>query len=95
MTRNDAFEVTLYARPGCHLCEQAEADLARLQSRYPHKLRIVDITRDEDLVARYGETIPVLVIQQREYTAPLWPETIERAFAATASTARPSSGCTS
>jgi len=78
--------ITLYARPGCHLCQQAEDDLARLRRRYPHTLRIVDISADPDLEERYGERIPVLLVAQREYAAPLWSETIERALAAAGAT---------
>jgi hypothetical protein len=74
--------VKLYARSGCHLCEQAEADLGRLRGRYPHQVRVMDIDADVDLRARYDERIPVLVIGEREYAAPLWPESIERALAA-------------
>jgi Glutaredoxin-like domain (DUF836) len=76
--------ITLYARTGCHLCEQAEADLARLRKQYPHTLRVVDVGANPDLGGRYGERIPVLVVEQQEYAAPLWPETIERALAAAA-----------
>jgi len=77
-------DVTLYMRPGCHLCEQAEADLARLRRRYPHTLQTVDISADPELSDRYGERIPVLLIGQHEYAAPLWREQIERALAAAA-----------
>jgi hypothetical protein len=75
-------EVTLYARPGCHLCEQAEAELARFRRQYPHTLTVIDVSTDANLGARYGERIPVLVV-------PLWPETIERALHAATPTAPP------
>ena len=92
MSTNAApLEVTLYARPGCHMCEQAEAELARFRRQYPHTLTIIDISTDANLGARYGELIPVLVVQQREYAAPLWPETIERALRTAMPTAPPKS----
>ena len=72
--------VQLYMKPGCHLCEQAESELGRLQGRYPHRLEVVDITAEAELQRRYGETIPVLVIGGREYAAPLSAATIERAL---------------
>jgi hypothetical protein len=51
-------ELTLYANPGCHLCEQA---LELLQGRLNgFKLRIVEIEGDLALVYRYGVRIPVL-----------------------------------
>ena len=69
---------TLYTRPGCHLCEQALADLERLRRRYPHELRLVDITSDADLMRAYGERIPVLSIDGRECAAPLPLPVLER-----------------
>jgi glutaredoxin len=72
--------LTLYSKPGCHLCEQAEADLRRLARRHPHQLQKVDITQDPVLLARYGERIPVLVIEGREYPAPLSAAMLERAL---------------
>lgn len=71
----------LYAKPGCHLCEQAEAELVRLRRRYPHTLEVVDISQDGELLARYGLRIPVLDVAEREYDAPLDAAAIERALA--------------
>ncbi len=72
--------IQLYMKPGCHLCEQAEAELQRLGRRYPHDVERVDISADPELLGRYGESIPVLVIGGREYAAPLSAATIERAL---------------
>jgi hypothetical protein len=69
---------TLYTKPGCHLCEQALADLERLRRRYPHELRLVDITTDPELMRAYGERIPVLSIDGREQAAPLPAAVLER-----------------
>jgi glutaredoxin-like protein DUF836 len=77
---SDILRVQLYMKPGCHLCEQAEAELARLRGRYPHRLELVDITAGPDLQQRFGERIPVLVIGGREYAAPLSAAGIERAL---------------
>jgi hypothetical protein len=73
--------VTLYTKPGCHLCEQAEADLVRLRVRHPHSLELVDISADAQLMREYGERIPVLSVGGREYAAPLSPGLLERALA--------------
>jgi hypothetical protein len=75
-------EVTLLQKPGCHLCEMAERDLASLRTRYPHRLSLVDITRDPRLVERYGERIPVLQVGGQEYGAPLPRAALERALRA-------------
>lgn len=49
--------LTLYARAGCHLCDQAEAALQALECRY----EAVDVDRDPGLQARFGDDVPVLV----------------------------------
>jgi glutaredoxin len=72
--------LTLYSKPGCHLCEQAAAELRRLARRYPHQLRTVDITRDPSLLEQYGESIPVVVVEGREYPAPLSAAVLEQAL---------------
>jgi thiol-disulfide isomerase/thioredoxin len=54
--------VVLYGRPGCHLCEQAQEVLERVQGRVPFSLRGVDIDSDEELFKRYLELIPVIEI---------------------------------
>jgi glutaredoxin len=52
--------LTLYTRPGCHLCDEArEAVLARRDELPPFDLQEVDIEADEALHARYLERIPV------------------------------------
>ena len=79
--------VRLYSKPGCHLCEQAEGEMARLQRRYPHTLQLIDITTDADLLVRFGERIPVVVIADREYAAPLRAAELEHALASASDSA--------
>ncbi len=55
-------EVVLYTRKGCHLCEQAEAMLAR----HGLRPRLVDIDGDSQLRERYNECVPVVEIDGRE-----------------------------
>ncbi len=73
--------VVLYKTPACHLCEEVEVLLERLQARYPHQLRAVDITSDPALFARYRYAVPVLAVGGREYAAPLAQAVVERALA--------------
>ncbi|SEJ75135.1 Glutaredoxin-like domain [Deinococcus reticulitermitis] len=54
--------LTLYSRPGCHLCEQAEEHLRALGLSYA----VRDISGDAALTARYGWHIPVLALGERE-----------------------------
>jgi glutaredoxin len=65
-TRNHAIHVVLYTREGCHLCDDAKALLTKHQARFRLKITEVDIDRDATLQARYGDWVPVIVIQDRE-----------------------------
>jgi glutaredoxin len=54
--------VTLYGRPGCHLCDDARAALQRVSAAHPFHLEEVDIESDDALLARYLERIPVVAL---------------------------------
>jgi hypothetical protein len=56
-------QVTLYSRPGCHLCDDLKADLAALQSVAPFTLVERNIEDDPDAKMRYQYLIPVLDIE--------------------------------
>jgi glutaredoxin len=58
--------VTLYGRPGCHLCNDARAVLRRLQALHPFRLTEIDIETDDALFARYLERIPVIALDGEE-----------------------------
>jgi glutaredoxin len=56
-------EVVVYSRPGCHLCEQALAEIVALygdERRF--ELREVDIESDESLLRAMLERIPVVEV---------------------------------
>ena len=55
-------DVTLYLRPGCHLCEQAKAAIAPLLREFGAALHEVNIDEDASLKERYGWDIPVIFI---------------------------------
>ena len=55
-------EVTLYTRPGCHLCEEAKALMQPLLQQFCATLREVNIEEDQELTRRYGMDIPVIFI---------------------------------
>ena len=59
-------QVTLYGRPGCHLCDEARAALQRVAARRPFVLREVDITTDDALHRRYLVRIPVVCLDGEE-----------------------------
>jgi glutaredoxin len=54
--------VTLYGKPGCHLCEDARAVIDRVRTEHEFELEEVDITLDPGLYRRYGERIPVVAV---------------------------------
>ncbi len=55
-------EVTLYTRPGCHLCEEAKAAIAPLLAEFGATLLEVNIDEDPVLRERYGWDVPVLFV---------------------------------
>jgi glutaredoxin len=59
-------EVTLYGRPGCHLCEDALAILERVRADAPFVLRSVNIEDDDALLRAYLERIPVVSLDGEE-----------------------------
>ena len=62
--------VTLYNRPGCHLCEQTKTDLEALQSAIPHQLVEIDIETDPALVSKFALEIPVVEVGPYRLKAP-------------------------
>jgi len=59
-------EVTLYTRPGCHLCEDAKAAIAPILREFEATLREVNIDGDPVLEDRYGWDIPVIFVGARK-----------------------------
>ena len=60
--------LTLYSRPGCHLCDDMKAVITRVASELPLAIALeeIDISTDADLEARYGVEIPVLLLDGRK-----------------------------
>jgi glutaredoxin len=55
--------VVLYARPDCHLCDEARAGLERLRADgLDFELVEIDIDRNDELHARFLERIPVVEV---------------------------------
>jgi glutaredoxin len=54
--------VTLYTRPGCHLCEEAKQAMLAALCAGEYTLEEVNIDLDPDLMRRYGWDIPVVSI---------------------------------
>ena len=58
--------VLLYSKPGCHLCDRAKTVLERVRAKVPFRLETVDISQDPALLARYGQDIPVILLDGQE-----------------------------
>jgi glutathione S-transferase len=64
--------VRLYARPDCHLCDEARAGLERLRADgLDFELDEVDIDGDDELHRRFLERIPVIELDG-EIVSELW-----------------------
>jgi glutaredoxin len=60
-------QVRLYARPDCHLCDEARAGLERLRADgLDFELDEVDIDGDDELHGRFLERIPVIELDGEE-----------------------------
>jgi len=56
--------LTIYSKPGCHLCDEMKAIVDRVvrTSALAIAVEQIDITTDPDLEARYRLEIPVLLV---------------------------------
>ena len=55
-------KLTLYGKPGCHLCDDAREAIQHVRAELDLPLEEVDVSTDAVLFRRYGERIPVLAI---------------------------------
>ena len=58
--------VTLYSKPGCHLCDEVRALLDELAAGRNLRLEEIDIEGDDGLLERYRFDIPVVLVDGRE-----------------------------
>jgi glutaredoxin len=58
--------VTLYGKPGCHLCDEARAVIESVRKERAFDLREVDVSADPALHRSYGERIPVVEVEGEE-----------------------------
>ncbi len=57
----------MLSKRGCHLCEQACADVARIAGELGVPWEERDITADRDLMADYAEELPVILVDGRRH----------------------------
>ena len=58
--------ITVYSRPGCHLCDEMKVMVDRVARSIPLTIDIVDISSDPRLEAQYGLEIPVLLVNGKK-----------------------------
>ena len=59
--------VTLYSKPGCHLCDDARAIVQAVCAELVVEWTEVDITQDDRLFTEYGEQIPVTFVDGKQH----------------------------
>ncbi|KQV74300.1 NrdH-redoxin [Aeromicrobium sp. Root344] len=63
----DDARVVVYSRPGCHLCETAEALVAVICAETGDTWARIDITDDADLTARFTDQVPVTFVDGTQH----------------------------
>jgi glutaredoxin len=63
--RREHLHILFYTRRGCHLCDDAWQLLEREQRQCGFRLTAVDVDSDPELAQRYGECVPVVVVDGR------------------------------
>lgn len=58
--------VVVYGKQDCPLCSKALAALEHLRPEFGFRIDYVDVTRDPELLARYRDAIPVVLLDGRE-----------------------------
>jgi glutaredoxin len=59
------WQIILYTRQGCHLCEDAWALLEQARHQYGFALSTVDVDHDAELARQFGDQVPVVAVNGR------------------------------
>lgn len=59
--------VTLYSKPGCHLCDDARVVIERVCAELGESFEEISILSDPELMERFGEEIPVTFVDGRQH----------------------------
>lgn len=87
-----AVEVTLLAKPGCHLCDDARQVILAAQESLQARgivadLRELNILDDPELARKHAEDIPVVLVNGRQHA--IWRVREDRLVAAVEKAAKP------
>lgn len=59
-------KITIYSKPDCHLCDVAKDVVERCHQKVEFALEVVDISQNPELLERYRNDIPVILLDGRE-----------------------------
>lgn len=59
--------VTLYSRPGCHLCDDARAVIESVCAELGESYAEVDVDGDPELRERFTDEVPVTFVDGRQH----------------------------
>ncbi len=54
--------ITIYSKPDCHLCDRAKEVIERCREKVEFAVEVVDISRNPELLQRYRDDIPVILL---------------------------------
>lgn len=55
-------KVTIYSRHGCHLCHVLKDEVVQIQKDLEFTIEIIYIDKNTELEEKYGEQVPVILI---------------------------------
>ena len=58
--------ITIYSKPGCHLCDRAKEVVERCRQQADFTMEVVDISQNPELLQRYHDDIPVILLDGKE-----------------------------
>jgi glutaredoxin len=58
--------ITIYSKPGCHLCDRAKEVIERCRAKVEFEIEVVDISQNPELLQRYHDDIPVILLDGNE-----------------------------
>jgi glutaredoxin len=59
-------QVTIYSKPDCHLCDRAKDVVECCKGKVDFTLEVVDISQNPELLERYRNDIPVILLDGSE-----------------------------
>ncbi len=58
--------ITIYSKPDCHLCDRAKEVVERCRQKVDFSVEIIDISQNSELLERYRDDIPVILLDGNE-----------------------------